>query len=315
MLVAAYRSMTAEQIAPGVFRLRTLMVNVYLVADGLSPTGWTLIDTGLPGYAAAIRREAARVFERAPSAILMTHGHFDHTGGLPQLADGWRVPIYAHPLELPYLTGESPYPPPDPTVGGGAQSWLSPLFPRGPIDLGRRVHMLPENGVVPTLPGWRWLLTDGHSPGHVSFFRESDRILIAGDAAVTTRQESLIDVLRQRPIVWRPPAYFTCDWAAARQSVHRLAALQPNVLASGHGVPLEGAAMRGALRDLADGFDVVMPASGRYVRLPAVTDAHGIVRVPPRPPLVMNPAVIAAGVSVAAVGLAMVAAARRRWAG
>jgi glyoxylase-like metal-dependent hydrolase (beta-lactamase superfamily II) len=80
------RPMAAEQIAPGVFRLRTLTVNVYLVADGLSPTGWTLIDTGLPGYSAAIRREAARVFERAPSAILLTHGHFDHTGALAQLA-------------------------------------------------------------------------------------------------------------------------------------------------------------------------------------------------------------------------------------
>jgi glyoxylase-like metal-dependent hydrolase (beta-lactamase superfamily II) len=173
--------------------------------------------------------------------------------------------------------------------------------------------MLPENGVVPTLPGWRWLLTDGHSPGHVSFFRESDRTLIAGDAVVTTRQESLIDVLRQRPIVWRPPAYFTCDWAAARQSVHRLAMLQPNVLATGHGVPLEGGTMRSALHDLADGFDAVMPGSGRYVRHPAVTDAHGIVHVPPRPPLVTNRAVLAAG--AAALGLAMVAVARRRWAG
>ena len=65
-------------------------------------------------------------------------------------------------------------------------------------------HMLPENGVVPTLAGWTWLMTDGHSPGHVSFFRESDRALIAGDAVVTTRQESTIDVLRQRPVISRP---------------------------------------------------------------------------------------------------------------
>jgi glyoxylase-like metal-dependent hydrolase (beta-lactamase superfamily II) len=304
--------MRAEQIAPGVFRLRTLIVNVYFVADGLSRTGWTLIDTGFPGYATSIRREAARIFDRPPSAILMTHGHFDHTGGLPHLADEWRIPVYAHPLELPYLTGESRYPPPDPTVGGGLQSWLSPLFPRGPIDVGRRVHMLPENGVVPTLPGWRWLLTSGHSPGHVSFLRESDRTLIAGDAVVTTRQESMIDVLRQRPIVWRPPAFFTCDWNAARRSVERIARLHPDVLATGHGVPLQGADMRSGLRRLVERFDAVMPSSGRYVPYPAITGAHGIVHVPPRPAIAMNGAAVAVGVSAAALGAAIIAVARRR---
>ncbi len=291
------------------------MVNVYFVADGVSSTGWTLIDTGFPGYARAIRREAARIFARAPSAILMTHAHFDHTGGLLRLADEWRVPVYAHPLEMPYLTGQSAYPPPDPLAGGGAQSWLSPLFPRGPIDVGRRVHMLPENGVVPTLPGWRWLLTDGHSPGHVSFFRESDRTLIAGDAVVTTRQESMIAVVRQRPMVWRPPAFFTCDWIAARTAVDRLAALHPNLLATGHGVALEGAEMRRALCDLAERFESVMPASGRYVPYPAIADAHGIVHLPPRRGLALNGARMAAGISAAAFGVAIVAAVRRRRAG
>lgn len=304
--------MHAEQIAPGVFRLRTLMVNVYFVADGVSSTGWTLIDTGLPGYAGAIRREAARTFARAPAAILMTHAHFDHTGSLLRLVDEWRVPIYAHPLEMPYLTGQSAYPPPDPLVGGGAQSWLSPLFPRGPVDVGRRVHMLPENGVVPTLPGWRWLLTDGHSPGHVSFFRESDRTLIAGDAVVTTRQESIMAVVRQRPMVWRPPAFFTCDWIAARLAVERLAALHPNLLATGHGVPLEGADMRRSLCDLAERFDAVMPSFGRYVPYPAIADAHGIVHLPPRRRLAMKGGTMAAGISVAALGMAIVAAVRRR---
>jgi glyoxylase-like metal-dependent hydrolase (beta-lactamase superfamily II) len=310
--------MHAEQIAPevyrpapGVYRLRTLMVNVYFVSDGVSRDGWTLIDTGLPGYAGTIAREAARLFGTAPSAILMTHGHFDHTGGLPRLADEWHVPVYAHPLELPYLTGESPYPPADPTVGGGAHSWLSPLFPRGPIDLGNRVHRLPENGVVPTLPGWQWLPTDGHSPGHVSFFREADRTLVAGDAVVTTRQESMIDVLRQRPIVWRPPAFFTCDWIAARRSVEQIAALQPNVLATGHGVALQGEAMRDGLRRLADRFDAVMPSSGRYVAYPAVTDAHGIVHVPPRPRIATKRAAVFAGLATA-VGLAMISVKRHR---
>src|SRR5437763_229608 len=161
--------MRAEQIAAGVYRVRTVMVNAYFVRA--TPTMWSLIDTGMRGGARLIRREASRLFGSPPAAILLTHGHFDHVGGLPWLAEEWGVPVYAHPLELPYLTGRSKYPPPDPTVGGGTQSWLSPLFPRGPIDLDGNVHMLPESGKVPTLAEWEWLPTPGHSPGHVPFFR------------------------------------------------------------------------------------------------------------------------------------------------
>src|SRR4051794_40885475 len=117
--------MRAEHIADGVYRLRTVMVNVYFVSGVPAPT-WVLVDAGMPGYARLIRREAERLFTSPPAAILLTHGHFDHVGGLRRLADYWGVPIYAHPLELPYLTGRSKYPPPDPTVGG-TQSWFSPL--------------------------------------------------------------------------------------------------------------------------------------------------------------------------------------------
>ncbi len=219
--------------------------------------------------------------------------------------------MYAHPLELPYLTGQSKYPPPDPTVGGGTQSWLSPLFSRGPIDLGGRVRMLPENGVVPGLREWQWILTDGHSPGHVSFWRPSDRTLVAGDAVVTTRQESTVNVLLQREVVWRPPAYFTPDWIAARKSVETIAALSPEVLATGHGHAMRGPHMRRALRNLADRFDRYMPSSGRYIPYPAIANEHGVVHVPPRPGLAPA-ATIAATAGAAALAFAAVTMARRR---
>jgi glyoxylase-like metal-dependent hydrolase (beta-lactamase superfamily II) len=305
--------MRAEQVARGLYRLRTLMVNAYFVRDGTSGE-WALIDTGMHGYAGAIRRAAAQLFGRQrPRAILLTHGHFDHIGGLPDLADSWRVPVFAHRLELPYLTGQSPYPPPDPTVGGGAQTWMSPLFPRGPIDLAARVHALPLNGIVPGLPEWQWLLTPGHTAGHASFFRERDRVIVAGDAVVTTKQESMMNVLLQRKTVWRPPAYYTPDWNCARRSVETIAALDPGVLATGHGRPLKGAPMRRALRDLADRFDQVMPSSGRYVPYPAVTDQRGVVHVPPKPGYAVPPgAVAAAGVGlVAAIGMMAMALQRR----
>jgi glyoxylase-like metal-dependent hydrolase (beta-lactamase superfamily II) len=265
--------------------LRTAIVNVFFA--GLPRAGdrdWVLIDAGMPGSARAIARAAERRFGRGarPAAIVMTHGHFDHVGALEELARAWDVPVYAHALERPYLTGRSPYPPPDPTVGGGLMAALSWMYPRGPIDLGDRVRALPEDGSVPAMPGWRWIHTPGHTAGHVSLFREADRALIAGDAFVTTKQESALAVLTQRPEVHGPPAYYTTDWEAAWRSVQELAALEPQVAATGHGIPLGGEALRAGLRALAHDFDrLAVPAHGRYVGRPALTDARGVVAVPP----------------------------------
>jgi len=303
--------MATEAFAPDCHRLRTLMVNVYFV--GGSPgrgAPWVLVDTGLPGHTRAIRQAAAHLFGRPPVAILLTHGHFDHVGNVKALAAGWGVPVYAHPLEMPYLTGRSAYPPADPTAGGGALAWSAAMNPRGPIDLGERVQPLPEGGVVPGLAGWVWLRTPGHTAGHVSFYRESDRTLIAGDAVVTTRQESLWSVLQQREVVWRPPAYMTSDWHRARRSVEMLAALRPEVLATGHGHVLRGERMRAALQTLADNFDRVIPSSGRYVPLPAVADERGVVHVPPRVGF-STASQIALGTGAVAAGLTMFALARR----
>jgi glyoxylase-like metal-dependent hydrolase (beta-lactamase superfamily II) len=78
------------------------------VREPEAPTpDWVLVDAGLPGSAGTIRRHAAEIFgsEARPAAIILTHGHFDHVGALLTLATEWDVPVYAHPLELPYLTG------------------------------------------------------------------------------------------------------------------------------------------------------------------------------------------------------------------
>jgi glyoxylase-like metal-dependent hydrolase (beta-lactamase superfamily II) len=232
---------------------------------------------------------------------LLTHGHFDHVGSLRDLADFWNVPVYAHAMERPYLTGASKYPPPDPSVGGGAMAWMAGLYPRGPIDIGDRLRNLPADNTVPGLEGWRWIPTPGHSPGHVSFFRDEDRVLIAGDAFVTTKQESMMAVIEQRPEMHGPPAYFTPDWDAARLSVGRLAALQPAVVATGHGVPMVGPRMEDALDFLAENFDdIARPTHGRYVRRPATMDERGVVTLPPpsADPLRMTMLGVAAAIAI-----------------
>jgi glyoxylase-like metal-dependent hydrolase (beta-lactamase superfamily II) len=205
---------------------------------GSESGNWVLVDAGLSISAPAILKAVAEWAgpESRPKAIVLTHGHFDHVGSLKALAEMWDVPVYAHRLELPYLTGQSKYPPPDPLAGGGMVALSSPLYSRGPFNFGDRVRPLPGDGSVPGMPGWQWIHTPGHAPGHVSFFREVDRFLIAGDAFVTTKQESAYSALTGRPIaVHGPPAYFTPDWHAAKNSVRALAHLRPEFAATGHG--------------------------------------------------------------------------------
>jgi glyoxylase-like metal-dependent hydrolase (beta-lactamase superfamily II) len=257
-----------NEIVPDVACKRISIVNiVFCGAAGAPDRQWALIDAGMPGTARLIIRAAEKRYGRdsRPAAILLTHGHFDHVGALAKLAEFWDVPIYAHPLEFPYLNGTSSYPPPDPTVGGGLMASLSPLYPRGPINVSTRLKALPE-GEAPFMPGWTWLHTPGHSPGHVSFWRESDRTLIAGDAFVTTAQESAYSVAVQQPEMHGPPMYYTPDWNSARESVRKLALLEPEWAVTGHGPPMSGSEMRGALKLLAADFDrIAMPEEGRYV--------------------------------------------------
>lgn len=272
-------------VAPDVAYLRTLFVNLFFYGRPGAPSGsWVMIDAGVPGFAPWILSAAEERFGpwAQPAAIVLTHGHFDHVGSLERLLEKWDVPVYAHPLELPYLTGRSSYPPPDPTVGGGAMAALSRFYPRGPHDFGERIRALPADGSVPGMRGWRWIHTPGHTPGHVSLWREEDRALIAGDAFVTTRQESAIAALTQRPEIHGPPAYYTPDWVSARRSVERLAELEPLRVATGHGPPMGGEQVARDLRRLARDFDqIALPRRGRYVERPAVADERGVVSVPP----------------------------------
>ncbi len=243
-------------IAPGLSGLKILFVNVFAVthADG----SWTLIDAALPFSASHIKNWAEKNFLRAPHALVLTHGHFDHVGAAKELAEAWDVPVYAHPLEFPYLKGESEYPAPDWKAGGGMMPLLSPALPRGPVDLGGRLRALPMEGEdlrVAELPGWTLLHTPGHTAGHVSFFRESDGTLLVGDAFCTTKPESFFaGSLTQPAELHGPPAYFTSDWSAAGQSVRKLAALRPATVAPGHGKPLAGPEVPAALAKLAADF-------------------------------------------------------------
>lgn len=239
--------------------VRLMISNAVLYGEPGSSAGWVLIDAGIPGSAEAIRQAAAKRFGHAvlPRAIVLTHGHFDHVGALETLVEEWNAPVYAHPLERPYLDGTSKYPPPDPTVGGGLMARASSLYPRGPVNVSAHLHDLSETSEVQPMPGWRWIHTPGHTPGHVSLWREGDRTLIVGDAFITTDQESAYAVLTQKPEMHGPPQYYTPDWESSERSVKLLSDLAPETAIPGHGNAFRGEPLRESLASLARNFRVV----------------------------------------------------------
>jgi glyoxylase-like metal-dependent hydrolase (beta-lactamase superfamily II) len=271
-------------VAPGVWGRKDVFVNFYMVQN-LNDDSWVLIDAGLKWSVPKIKEMAAYLFSEnsKPTAIILTHGHFDHVGSVDSLADEWNVPVYAHHLEIPYLTGQSDYPPPDPTVGGGLMATVAFLYPSSPINIWRHIKVLPSDGIIPAMPEWKYVHTPGHAPGHISLYRESDGVLLAGDAFVTTQQESAIAVMLQSKIISGPPKYFTCDWEAAEKSVKALVKLNPKTASTGHGKPMRGRELQQALDNLTTNFyEKSIPAHGRYIPNPAITDSNGVVYLPPK---------------------------------
>ncbi len=273
--------MNLTEIAPGVARLPITIANVYFIGAPGAP--WVLVDTGVPGKADTIQDAAEERYGRgvAPSCILLTHGHMDHAGSAHDLAHSWGVPVYAHHLEFPYLTGKSAYPPKDPTVGG-AMAFLSRFFTTKPFDLRRHLQELPADGQIPGLADWKWIHTPGHAPGQVAYWNERTRVLLAGDTFTTVDVDSPIALAMQKPEINKPPAPFTYDWAQARESVRAVAKLDPFTVGCGHGQPMSGPSVGAELQHFAENFET--PEHGRYIPNPAVTDETGIRFVPPAPP-------------------------------
>lgn len=254
-------------VLPDLYCHTIQIVNINLVGMPES-NDFVLVDAGMPESANEIISLTEERFgpNSRPKAIILTHGHFDHVGAIIELVKHWDVPVYAHELELPYLTGKMDYPEPDPTVEGGIVAKMSPMFPNKAINLGESVEKLPADGTVPFMPGFRWIHTPGHSPGHVSLFRDEDRALIAGDAFVTVKQDTLYKVLTQDQEINGPPRYLTTDWKAAKESVITLAGLNPNVAVTGHGLPMSGELLTQSLEKLVREFDsIAIPDYGKYV--------------------------------------------------
>ncbi|MEN2768787.1 MBL fold metallo-hydrolase [Ornithinibacillus xuwenensis] len=265
--MTSLQSKMGQAIAEDVYYYTDQIVNIIFIGEPNSKK-WFLVDAGMPKSAPEIVSAAEERFGEGakPEAIILTHGHFDHVGGLVALLRKWDVPVYAHEAEFPYLTGEKSYPEPDTTVEGGMLAKISAIYPNEPIDIGFHLKALPHDFQIPGLNEWKWIHTPGHSPGHVSFYREKDGLLISGDAFITVRQDSFYKVLLQKAEVNGPPRYLTTDWIAAKNSVVELQRLQPSRVIPGHGMYLEGKDFKNGLAHLVENFEeIAVPDYGKYI--------------------------------------------------
>lgn len=266
--MTSFESGTGHAVRSDVYYYTNQIVNLIFAG---TEEHWVMIDTGMPKSGKEIIAVAEKRFgaQFPPSAIMLTHGHFDHVGNVVELVEKWDIPVYAHPLEFPYLTGKKPYPEPDSSVEGGLLAKMSFIYPHEPIDISPVLREFPSDNTVPGLQGWKWIHTPGHSEGHVSFFRESDRTLVAGDAFVTVRTDSFYRVLVNDKEINGPPRYLTTDWKAARESVQKLASLRPDLAITGHGPFMSGEELHEGLAELANQFDeLAVPEHGKYVKSP-----------------------------------------------
>lgn len=256
-----------REAAPYVHYYTNQIVNLIFI--GLPSGEWVLVDAGMPKSGKEIIDVAEELFgiRKAPQAIILTHGHFDHVGSIVDLILEWHVPVYAHPMEIPFLNGSQAYPEPDTSVEGGMLAKISKFYPNEPIDIQEALQALPPDGTVPFLPDWQWVHVPGHSPGQVALFREKDRLLISADAIVTVKQDSMYRVLLQKKEVCGPPVYLTTDWTAAYESVQQLVALNPAMMIPGHGTAMEGKELHEGLQRLVNEWkEVAVPDHGKWVK-------------------------------------------------
>ncbi len=252
------------EVLPDLYCVNIQIVNIAMIGNPKESEEFVLVDAGMPKTEEMIIQKAEERFGEGCKlkGIILTHGHFDHVGALEGLLKKWDVPVYAHKLEEPYLTGNSSYPPPNTKADEGLVAKMSNMFPRHGIDISGNLTVLPEDGNIPILPDWKYIHTPGHTPGHISLFREHDKAMISGDAFITVEQEKLYEVLTQKQEMHGPPAYFTTDWYAAWDSVKKLSALEPVVAITGHGLPMADDELVTNLKRLAENFaDNEIPAN------------------------------------------------------
>ncbi len=205
-----------EQLADAVWQIPLVPrdgINAYLLGD-------VLVDAGLPVHG---RRIVGELSGRAVRAHALTHVHNDHAGGSKHVHEALGIPVWVGAGDAQALrSGRAAI---APGRRGGSLMARYGGSPR--VEPDRELREGDELG-----NGFVVLETPGHSPGHVSFWREADRTLVCGDVFFN------MNILTTVPGLHQPPDLFTYDPPTNRASERRLAVLQPALALFGHGPPV-----------------------------------------------------------------------------
>jgi hydroxyacylglutathione hydrolase len=178
-----------------------------------------LIDAGTSSDR---KRILGQLAGRSLSAHALTHAHPDHFGSSHAVCEAWNVPLWCGENDAAVVAeGKRPAPGP----GRAAR-----LLGRFPLPQPHPVEKKLREG--DQVAGFTVLDVPGHSPGHVAYWRESDRTLICGDVLFNLSIPTL------RPGLREPYASLTADPAQNRESARKLARLEPRLILFGHGPPL-----------------------------------------------------------------------------
>lgn len=210
--------MKVTQASKHIWSLNAWLVVPIRVWVVVEKDGVTLVDAGISPMAGGILKFIDRLQAGPLRRIVLTHGHPDHTGALKRILKSNPVPVYAHPIEIPYLEGEHPYP---------RRKKTTPSVQEG--DAQALTH--DESGHLQTIGGLTPYHTPGHSPGHVVYYHEEDEVLLAGDL-FTSKNGRL----------HRPMPMFTADMRETVRSSSVVRRLRPNRLEVSHGRPVFRAA-------------------------------------------------------------------------
>jgi glyoxylase-like metal-dependent hydrolase (beta-lactamase superfamily II) len=196
--------------------------NVFLLIDN----GITVVDTGLSGRALSILKEIRRLGYKTSdvTSIILTHHHTDHVGSLAELKKATEARVMAHTADAPYIDGTLPQP------GPARPKWLARMlspFDRMWASIPAGVDKLLNDGdELPVLGGVRVLHTPGHTPGSICLFVPRKKLVIVGDLLTN----------RFRPGL--PSRIFTVDMVQEVNSIKKLAGLDFDIIAFGHGKPI-----------------------------------------------------------------------------
>ncbi|STD10024.1 MBL fold metallo-hydrolase [Elizabethkingia anophelis] len=204
-----------RQIAPEVFQISLMprnSINCYII-EGI------LVDSRIRSSYNTVKKALQKI---PVYQHILTHAHADHQGCSDQICAEFEIPLLCHPdevfrTETGMVTNDYPTP----------QHWVAKLQQKYWAGQGHKVERtIAENDRI---GNFQVIETPGHSPGHISLFRERDGVLIIGDAATNMNLLTTATGLRL------PPNIFTSDQQRNIKSLQKLAKLAPAIICFGHG--------------------------------------------------------------------------------